>query len=186
DVTVEAPLVVTKNITIDLKGKNSTNTKMSDVYGEGEAIIAYNNLTIKGNGTVKGATRAVWARGNNDVTVTINGGTYYGAAEGFAEGGCSVIYASSNNTININGGKFEALSADKTSYANKNGVYAALNVQDNAGFINVYGGTFVKFNPAVPGTELPNWINTHPNGFVAEGYSSVETESGIWTVSKSN
>lgn len=184
DVTVEAPLVVTKNITIDLNGKNITNTKMSAEYGAGEAIIAYNNLTINGNGTVKGATRAVWARGNNDVTVTINGGTYYGAAEGFAEGGCSVIYASSNNTININGGKFEALSADKTSYANKNGVYAALNVQDNAGFINVYGGTFVKFDPAVPGTEPASWIKTHPNGFVAEGYSSVETESGIWTVSK--
>jgi hypothetical protein len=141
-------------------------------------------LTINGEGTVQGATRAIWARGTEGAVVTINGGTYKGAKEGFAEGGCSVIYASSNNTIDIKGGKFEALSADKTSYANKDGVYAALNVQDNAGFINVYGGTFVKFNPAVPGTEPASWINTHPNGFVAEGYSSVETESGVWTVSK--
>ena len=175
DVVITAPVTVPAGVTtvLDLNGHNIINTVDSDVYGEGEAIISYGNLTINGNGIVEGCTRAVWARGNQGAVVTINGGTFKGAKEGFAEGGCSVIYASSNNTINIYGGTFEALAADKTSYANKTeGVYAALNIQDNGGFINVYGGTFVKFNPAAPGTEPKAWNESHPNGFVAEGYFS--------------
>ena len=175
DVVLTAPVTVPAGaITVlDLNGHNIINSVDSDVYGEGEAIIVYGDLTINGEGTVEGCTRAVWARGAQGAVVTINGGTFKGAKEGFAEGGCSVVYASSNNTINIYGGTFEALAADKSSYANKTeGVYAALNIQDNGGFINVYGGTFVKFNPAAPGTEPKAWNEAHPNGFVAEGYFS--------------
>lgn len=163
-----------KEFVLDLNGKTLENTSNSSEYGTSEAIVAYSNLTINGEGTVIGNTRAVWARGEDNVVVTINGGTYKGAKEGYANGGCSVIYASSNNTINIYGGTFEALSADKSSYANKNGVWAALNVYDNAGYINVYGGKFIKFNPAVPGTEPQAWIAAHPNGFVADGYASIQ------------
>mgnify|MGYP003288498925 CR=1 FL=1 len=67
--------------------------------------------------------------------------------------------------------KTETIAADKTSYANKTeGVYAALNVADNNGMINVYGGSFYKQNPAAPGTEPAAWNAAHANGFVAEGY----------------
>ena len=175
DVVLDAPVVVPAGVelVLNLNGKTIKNSTQSEVFGEGEGIIAYGNLTINGEGTVEGSTMAVWARGNNGAKITINGGTYKGCAEGFAKGGRSVIYASSDNTIDIYGGTFEALAADKTSFANKTeGVYPVLNVADNHGMINVYGGTFVGQNPAAPGTEPAAWNAAHPNGFVAEGYIS--------------
>lgn len=184
DVVLDAPVVVPADVdlVINLNGKTIKNSTQSETFGEGEGIIAYGNLTINGEGTVEGSTMAVWARGTEGANVTINGGTYYGCAEGFAKGGRSVIYASSGNTINIYGGRFEALAADKTSYANKTeGVKAALNIADNNGCINVYGGTFVGQNPAAPGTEPSAWNAAHPNGFVAEGYKVTE-DNGDYTV----
>ena len=184
DLVLEAPVVVpaNTNFVLNLNGKSIKNKTQSEVFGEGEGIIAYGNLTINGEGTVEGSTMAVWARGADGAYVTINGGTYKGCAEGYAKGGRSVIYASSGNTIDIYGGTFQSLTADKASYADKtNGVYAALNVADNNGMINVYGGTFVKQNPAAPGTEPAAWNAAHPNGFVAEGYKAVEKD-GVWHV----
>lgn len=181
DLIVAKPIIVAAGTeaVLNLNGKKIINTTESEVFGEGEGIIAYGKLTINGEGTVQGSTMAVWARGNKGAEVTINGGTYKGCADGFAKGGRSVIYASSGNTININGGTFKALTADKTSYADKtNGVYAAVNVADNNGTINVYGGTFYKQNPAAPGTEPAAWNAAHPNGFVAKGYSSKTEDNG--------
>ena len=175
DVELTKPVVVNAgvNAVINLNNHSITNTTESETYGEGEGIIVYGNLTIKGEGTVQAKTMAVWARGDAGAEVNIYGGIYKGCDEGLAKGGRSVIYASGDNVINIYGGTFKALAADKTSYADKtNGVYAALNVQDNKGTINVYGGTFVNFNPAAPGTEPASWMQTHPNGFVVRGYKS--------------
>lgn len=180
NVELSKPVVINAgvNAVINLNGYDIINTTKSDEYGAGEAIIVYGNATINGDGTVAGCTRAVWARGaENDAVVNIYGGKYTGCEEGFAEGGCSVIYASGDNVINIYGGTFEALAADKTSYADKtNGVYAALNVQDNHGTINVCGGTFKNFNPAQPGTEPAAWNEAHRNGFVVLGYKSALVE----------
>ena len=175
DVVITEPLVVAagKKAVINLNGYDIINEIKTLEYGEGEGIVVYGDLTINGEGLVKGSTRAVWARGSEGATVTINGGTYEGCEEGYAEGGNSVVYASSGNVVNIYGGTVKALAADKTSYANKTeGVYAALNVADNNGMINVYGGSFYKQNPAAPGTEPAAWNAAHPNGFVAEGYYS--------------
>ena len=182
DVELTKPVVINAgvNAVINLNNHSITNTTESETYGEGEGIIAYGNLTIKGEGTVQAKTMAVWARGDAEAVVNIYGGTFLGCEEGFAKGGRSVIYASSDNVVNIYGGTFEALAADKTSYADKtNGVYAALNVQDNHGTINVYGGTFVNFNPAVPGTEPAAWNEAHRNGYVANGYRSRNVEGSM-------
>ncbi len=172
DVELTKPLVVAAGTTstINLNGFNIINTNKTLEYGQGEGIVVYGDLTINGEGTVKGSTRAVWARGADNATVTINGGNYEGCEAGYAEGGNSVIYASSGNTINIYGGTFTALAEDTVSYANP--TYAVLNVADNNGMINVYGGEFYKQNPAAPGTEPKSWNDTHANGFVAEGYYS--------------
>ncbi len=181
DITIAEPLVVAAGVkaVLNLNGHNIINTTASEVFGEGEGIIAYGDLTINGTGTVQGTTMAVWARGNDGAKVTINGGTYKGCAEGFAFGGRSVIYASSGNVITINGGYFESLAADKSSYANTTeGVYAALNIADNNGDIKVYGGSFYKQNPVAPGTEPAAWNAAHPNGFVAEGYTA--NANGDW------
>ena len=175
DLVITEPLVVAAGASsvINLNGKKIINETKTLEYGKGEGIVVYGDLVINGNGLVKGSTRAVWARGDKGATVTINGGTYEGCEDGYAEGGNSVIYASSGNVVNIYGGTVKALAADKTSYANKTeGVYAALNVADNNGMINVYGGSFYKQNPAAPGTEPAAWNAKNPNGFVAEGYFS--------------
>ncbi|MBR4029730.1 MAG: hypothetical protein IKJ08_09150 [Alistipes sp.] len=184
DYKIGRPLYVKEGVkaTLNLNGHSIINTNKTAEYGEGEGIVVYGDLTINGEGTIQGCTRAIWARGNGgNAKVTINGGTYKGCEDGFAEGGCSVIYASGNNVIDIYGGTFEALAADKTSYANKTeGVYAALNVYDNGGMINVYGGKFYKQNPAAPGTEPAAWNAAHPNGFVAAG--ALLSEDGDWYV----
>ena len=182
NVELTKPVVINAgvNAVINLNNHSIKNTTESETYGEGEGIIVYGNLTIKGEGTVQAKTMAVWARGDAGAEVNIYGGTYKGCAEGYAKGGRSVIYASGDNVVNIYGGTFEALAADKTSYADKtNGVYAALNVQDNHGTINVCGGTFKNFNPAQPGTEPASWMQTHPNGFVANGYRSRNVEGSM-------
>ena len=111
-----------------MNGHSIINTTESEVFGEGEGIIAYGKLTIKGEGTVEGSTMAVWARGENNAEVNIYGGTYYGCKEGFAKGGRAVIYASSNNTINIYGGTFEAI----------NGGTLVVYSSDFTNFINVF------------------------------------------------
>lgn len=175
DLVITEPLVVAAGASsvINLNEHSIINNTKTLEYGKGEAIVVYGDLVINGEGLVKGSTRAVWARGNDGATVTINGGTYEGCEDGYAEGGNSVIYASSGNVVNIYGGTVKALAADKTSYANKTeGVYAALNVADNNGMINVYGGSFYKQNPAAPGTEPAAWNAAHANGFVADGYFS--------------
>lgn len=189
DITVSSSLVVSagKEVIINLNGKTITNTSTDETFGVGEAIISYGKLTINGEGTVKANSMAVWARGADNAEITINGGTFIGMAEGLAKGGRSVVYASSGNTINIYGGTFEALAADKTSFADKtNGVYAALNIADNNGYINVYGGTFKNFDPSKPGTEPSGWNTTHVKGFVAEGYKVESSETVYLVVPEGN
>ena len=184
NVTLNAPAVLAagKTATLNLNGKEIVNTNASKNYGESEGIVVYGNLTIEGEGTIQGASMAVWARGGNgDAVINIKGGTFKGCQEGLAEGGRAVIYASSNNTVNIYGGEFKALAADKTSFAASQ--YPVLNVADNKGMINVYGGRFHNQNPAAPGTEPAAWNAAHPYGFVAEGYGATE-ENGVWTVAK--
>ncbi len=182
DLVVNRPIVVAagKTAVLNLNGKKIINTNPSETFGEGEGIVVYGNLTIEGEGTIQGTSMAVWARGNDNAVINIKGGTFVGCQEGLAKGGRSVVYASSGNTINIYGGKVQALAADKTSYANKTeGVYAALNVADNNGsMINVYGGSFYKQNPAAPGTEPAAWNAAHPNGFLADG--CVVEADGDW------
>lgn len=182
DIEVETSLVVEagKSSTINLNDHNITNTASTGNYGEDEAIVAYGELNLEGEGTVESNSMSVWARGNEGAVVNIYSGSYKGLSEDLANSGRGVVYASGGNTINIYGGEFEAKAADKTSFADKEGVYAVLNVADNNGTINVYGGRFKNFNPAVPGTEPQNWIESHPNGFVAEGYESVQ--EGEWWV----
>lgn len=177
DVEISSTLVVAddKSMVINLNGHNIINKSTSDELGEGDGIIVYGNLTIKGNGTVQGNTRAVWARGNYGAVVNIEGGNYVGAVGG----GCEVIYASGNGIINIYGGTFEAKTEDQTSFAAPQ--YAVLNLHNNGKDgcnIKVFGGKFKNFNPSDNVSENPK------KDFVEEGYSSVEVD-GYYIVGKS-
>ena len=168
DYTLTESLIVPAGVTsvINLNGHNIINATDSEELGEGDGIVVYGNLTINGNGTVQGKTRSVWARGNNNPTVTINGGNYVGAVGGSQ---CEVIYASGNGVITINGGTFEAETEDKVSFAAPQ--YAVLNIHGNGASgcdIVVYGGSFKNFDPA-------NNVSENPaKNFCAPGYFSTK------------
>ncbi|MBO7284067.1 MAG: hypothetical protein J6U71_03275 [Bacteroidales bacterium] len=166
DVELENSLIVAdgKDMIINLNGHSIINTSNSVDLEKGDGIIVYGNLTIKGEGIVKGNTRAVWARSNTGARVIIEGGNYIGAVDS----GCEVIYASGNGVIDIYGGTFEAVNEDIKSFATPQ--YAVLNLHGNGKDgcdINVYGGTFVKFDPSNNVSENPT------KNFVEEGYYSV-------------
>ena len=166
DVELTSSLIVAdnKDMVIDLNGHDIINISNSSELEKGDGIIVYGNLTIKGNGTVKGSTRAVWARGDYGAIVRIEGGNYIGSVVP----ACEVIYASGNGIIDIYGGTFEAINKDETSFAAPQ--FAVLNLHGNGKTgcdINVYGGTFVKFNPSDNISENPK------KDFVEKGYYSV-------------
>lgn len=179
DYTITESLIVPAGVTsvINLNGHNIINATDSEELGEGDGIVVYGHLTINGNGTVQGKTRSVWARGNDNPTVTINGGNYVGAVGGSQ---CEVIYASGNGVITINGGTFEAQTQDTESFAAPQ--YAVLNIHGNGATgcdIVVYGGSFKNFDPA-------NNISENPaKNFCAPGYRSTEVEDGLFVVSDS-
>lgn len=175
DIAIEKSLVIAddKSATLDLNGNDITVNTDSNELGEGDAIIVYGDLTINGEGTVTGNTRAVWARSNTGATVTINGGTYVGSTKA----ACEVIYASGNGQIVINDGDFSATNINEGDFAAPQ--YAVLNLHGNGkdgANITVYGGTFHNFDPA-------NNISENPvQSFVAEGYASVKTSDEVYEV----
>ena len=157
-----------KNVTINLNGNTITGLKK----GDGESSTSYlfyvngGTLEIKGEGKIETQNAyysiPVWV---NKGTVNIYGGEFYNAGDG-----CDLIYASGTGKVNIYGGYFRA--TDKIGHedgtANTN---TALNLQDGSratAEINVFGGTFYKFNPA---NNLSEGANTN---FVEDGYTSVQ------------
>ena len=174
DILLTKSLNVALDTVLDLNGNDLTVNNDSDELGEGDGIIVTEGtLTIKGEGTVTANTRAIWARGNGGAVINIEGGHYVGATKGNT---CEVIYASGNGVINIYGGTFEAKTEDSVSFAAPQ--YAVLNIHGNGATgcdIVVYGGEFVKFNPADNISENPK------KNFCALGY--VSTANGdVYTV----
>jgi hypothetical protein len=192
------PITVTSELILNLNGKKivgplldengvptNDETKVSDSYGlwvkEGGMV------TIDGKGVIESRnakySMAVWANGGK---VTINGGTFINHGDG-----CDLIYASNGGYVEIYGGEFKA-----TAYigleAGTGNAHSALNIKnadrENSDIV-VYGGRFYGFDPANNVSE-PNpsesWLTSHPNGFVAEGYESVEVEPNVWEVRKLN
>ena len=172
DITSAKSLVVAegKSLKLNLGEFDIINAGATEALGVADAIIVYGKLEINGEGTVQGNTRSVWARGNTNAEITINGGKYVGAV---VEGGCEVIYASGNGKITINGGTFEAANMDENSFAAPQ--YAVLNLHGNGAAgcdIEVYGGSFKNFNPADNISENPK------QNFCAEGHISLA--NGEW------
>ena len=173
NITIAETLVLQngKDVVLDLNGYDITVGNDSDELGVGDAIIVTSGtLTIKGEGTVTANTRAVWARGNGNAVINIEGGHFVGATKDFA---CEVIYASGNGVINISGGTFEAVNEDTTSFAAPQ--YAILNLHGNGAAgcnIVVTGGSFKNFDPCDNVSENPK------KNFCAAGYTAVQ--NGDW------
>ncbi|MEE1366584.1 MAG: DUF6562 domain-containing protein [Muribaculaceae bacterium] len=176
DVELPKSLIVADDISmiINLNGYNIINKSESADLEKGDGIIVYGDLTINGEGTVQGNTRAVWARGKTGAKVRINGGNYVGAVGGNMT---EVIYASGNGVIDIYGGTFEAKTEDTNSFAAPQ--YAVLNLHGNGKDgckINVYGGAFKNFNPADNISENPK------HNFCADGYKAIEKDGKYYVI----
>lgn len=193
DVAIEEPLVVApgKTMTVDLNGHDIVNTtSLPDAdprYGNTTVFEVSGNgtLNIKGDGKIQaiseepnqdGYRMAVYARGNS--TVNIYGGDFFNDQDyNDHNAQLDLIYAADAAVINIYGGRFESGSANSRGYW-------VLNLHDNTeAAINVYGGTFVNFDPSSSMTENP------VKNFVAEGYTSVRisdepTPNGTYEVIK--
>ena len=183
DITLEKAVEIKKNTTLNLNGHNLEAPSTDAIVASGEDV----KLIINGEGNVKAATveggasgNAVWAHGG--ATVIINGGNYYVGSDPkstTASKRNDCIYAGRNADLSagyiyIYGGEFSVLE-DEYNYESEQ--YWVLNLNDKTDSdIKVFGGTYKSFDPSINKSENPK------KDFVAEGYKSVETETGIWKV----
>lgn len=179
---VETVVIESGSKTLNLNGKTMTAPSFVDEsdnstnsYG---LWVKGGEVTIDGEGEIVAQkamySMAVWANGGN---VVINNGTFRNAGES-----CDLIYASNGGKVEIYGGEF--IATPKGAEAGTGNDYSALNIKNSdreISSITVYGGRFYGFDPANNVSE-PNpseeWLESHPNGFVAEGYKSVQ--DGDW------
>lgn len=171
NVEITSPIIIDKQLTISLNGKEITAGVWEEDGDTNSYVFWVKNggtLTINGTGTIRSSdayySMAVWADGG---TVNINGGEYYNGGDG-----CDLIYAKHNGIVNISAGTFKATQNTGTEPGTRN-EYSALNLHGTyPGKIIVTGGSFYKFNPAYNVSENPR------QNFVAAGYSSVA--DGDW------
>ncbi len=146
NLTSNINLVGEMTVVIDLNGKTIT----ADWKSEGTVEVLWakgenTNVTITGNGKMvsgdQGGTNSV-VSATNGAIVTIQNGYFYSKSCG------DVIFAESNGVVNIYGGEFGAKELWDVT-----GLWYVLDIDESEseevrGKINVYGGTFVNFNPA--------------------------------------
>ena len=179
DITLDQPLTVSGDVTLDLNGK--TITGEDGIYPV-VRVQNFADVTVKDSSDTTARSLARAAAQNGTIThndylfvlgssdgyssgnLTIESGTYHGATS---------VASVTKGTLTITGGTF---SADPY-----NGNYNFLlncidaNYQDGSAKIVVKGGSFQNFNPANNASEGPG------TNLVAPGYISEES-SGTWTV----
>lgn len=160
--------------------KYSNGTNNSGAVWMGGGILTVDGVSVKNGGQNPAETvNATFYMVKG--TLNINDG-YFHASNDAAGNPNPVVFLRGNSmgicTLNIYGGVFESESTGENNYL--------INVQDglsaNHNKVNVYGGTFVGFNPA-DGDKGVSGLTT----FVADGYESVAmTYNGksAWKVQK--
>lgn len=151
DVVEPNNIVITKNMDIDF-GTHTLTAQGDGIYVK-NATVTLSGVTAGENGADANAVSA-----GNGAVVYIDGGHYYVFGDDATQMGNSTIYGLGNGVINISGGVFN------TQYPGEDGNYYVVNKQNSSSaVINITGGTYVNYNPAVGdyGTNQP---------FLAEGY----------------
>ena len=179
DINLTASIRLEGNVTatVDLNG-HTVKVNWVDTESYAEVFGCYNGatLTILGDGVVDGGSGSMYngAISTNNGTINIISG-YFKAGLAIQDGeetGTSLVYARTNGVINIYGGTFEAHPFE--------GVYYTLDIleselaTENAGKINVYGGSFVNFDPA----NHTNDGTDYKNKLASNEYHSVCTITG--------
>ena len=165
--TAEARVSITKPTTLNLDAKIVTPDNMGNNNTNFCALIVDADTTIiagENGGIDTGTNGGYGINVRNGATLTINGGSYYG-------GGTAVQVQ--KGTLIINGGKFACEPYDNPVYGYKfliNCIDSAW--KDGSAKIEIYGGTFINFDPSDSASENP-----HGN-FVADGYKVVSEAHG--------
>lgn len=161
DLCITAPIVVDKTVTLDMNGfKIYNEADIWDVANKEWSLISVQggNLTITGEGTLDALENDCYAIDvRNGGTVTIENGTIIGNV--------SAVYVL-EGTANIEGGEYSI--KQKSTFDDERYTLNCLDENFRAGTadINVTGGTFNKYNPAISNSENPEAV------FVAEGYEA--------------
>ena len=187
NLAIDSPVILSKgkSLSINLNSKKIVAGAFAESNGEvtegntdsyGFWVKEGGMLSIDGEGEVVAQDAkysiAVWAQGG---TVEIKSGKFYNGGDA-----CDLIYASAGGKVYIYGGEFHATENTGEADGTKN-KFSALNIKDsdrNTSTIVVYGGKFYGFDPA---NNVSEGNNTN---FVAEGYTSVEVEPGVFEVIK--
>lgn len=168
DILVEAPIVVTREVVLDMNGKTLSNEV--DIWNDGVnawAIISVREggvLTVEGNGKIQ-------TKENDCYAIDVMDGGHLVVNNGEFVGNISAVYVY-EGSAQINGGTYSI--QQKSEVQGKPNEFV-LNLEDahreaETASIVVTGGTFVEFNPQNCGAEGDNTT------FVQEGYVSTLVE----------
>lgn len=173
DVVIDHTLVIDDDITLDLNGKTISNT--SDIWSDDDwslvSVTRCAKVTIDGNGKLL-------AKENDCYAVDVQDGSELTIESGYFNGNVHAVYVYEGK-LTVNGGKFEVQQPYPGAGKEYEFVLNCYDANRNAGTakIIVYGGEFVKFNPADCKAEGEG------TNFVAEGYVSMAKGDGtIYTV----
>ncbi len=177
DVNYSLPAILNNGTAeLDLGGHTLTYSGGGANDYSGALKVLNGTLTVKGTGNIVATDDTwedrmlFWAKGENS-KIILNADANYTVGECTVAGKVdyyNVAYTNNSGAIEINNGRFELKSTNSKNILNINNT--------TKGTITVKGGTFVGYDPA-------NGDDYFKVSFVAEGYASVETETGVWKVS---
>lgn len=177
DVVIEDTLVITRDIILNLNGKQLSNT--NEIWDDETNKWSLISVRENGNLTIKGDGKLL-AKENDCYAVDVMDGGNLVVKDGEFVGNIHAIYVY-EGTADIRGGKYSV----QQVYSQDKPYEFVLNLWDKnrvneTAKITVMGGTFVGFNPQNNQAEGPN------TNFVAEGYSSelVAGSSNTYIVKK--
>ena len=168
NILVEAPIVVTREVVLDMNGKTLSNEV--DIWDEGAnawAIISDREggvLTVEGNGKIQ-------TKENDCYAIDVMDGGHLVVNDGEFVGNISAVYVYEGSS-QINGGTYSIQQKSEVQGKPNEFVLNLEDVHREAGTasIVVTGGTFVEFNPQNCMAEGDN------TNFVQEGYVSTLDE----------
>ena len=179
DIVTDQTLVIDKDITLNLNGKTLSNTV--DIWNDAEGVKTWSLISVANGAkvTLDGDGKLL-AKENDCFGIDVCDGAELTINSGYINGNIHAVYVY-EGTLTVNGGKFEIQQTFATVGKEYEFVLNCYDANRELGTakIVVYGGEFVKFNPANCSAEGAG------TNFVAEGYVSTANEDGtLYTVSQ--
>lgn len=167
DTVIPRNITTDKDVVINLNGHKLSYASANISTPQTFIMVRVENggsLVINDNGKAGSeiVSNGYIASANAGGKIVVNGGSFTANTTTFQANGGEVY---------INGGEFSIGDEPDKRY-----VLNHIDAQNKKGLISVSGGKFHGFNPAAGRSENPDM------SFVAVGYESVESPTGVWTV----